>query len=185
MAVLEGRRTTWPQPAASFTNTATCAARRNSKTRSRLWLAALEANKWIADRGLKMERLASVQVAAHAQEILPEVSEPSIPRDAGKPGWPAKAKPLPNHVPAPRSRLFRSSLLPLDHLLDGGLLVRCGSIRQKLGDVGWFLPVVRRDKCFCNRDHRVSDLRGQEVRTARAVWTDDEAHIDRKSTRLN
>lgn len=127
--------------------------------RSRLWVSALEANKTIADRGLRMARFASVQVAAHAQEILPEMSESSIPRDAAKPGWPAKAKPLPIHVPAPRSRLFRSSLLPLDHLLDGGLLVRCGGIRQKLVGVGWCLPVVRRGKCFSNRDHRVSDFR--------------------------
>ena len=154
------RKPIWPRHGDSSTNTATCAARRNSKTRSRPWVSALEANKRIADGGSRTARLASGQAVAHTPEILPEMAESSIPRDAGKLGWPAKAKPLPNHVPAPRSRLFRSSLLPLDHLLDGGLLVRCGSIRQKLGDVGWFLPVVRRGKCFCDRDHRVSDFRG-------------------------
>src|ERR1017187_1598196 len=165
MAAPAGRRTTWPRPAGSSTNTATCAARRNSKTRSRPWVSAMEANKRIADGGSRTARLASGQAVAHTPEILPEMAESSIPRDAGKLGWPAKAKPLPNHVPAPRSRLFRSSLLPLDHLLDCGLLVGSGRIRQKLGEVGGFLSIVCRGKCFCNRDHRVSDFRVYEVRT--------------------
>ena len=48
-----------------------------------------------------MARLASGQVVAHMQAIVSERSGSSIPRDAGKPGWPAEAKPLPNHLPAP------------------------------------------------------------------------------------
>src|ERR1017187_1679534 len=39
MAAPVGRKTTWTRHGVSSTNTATCAARRNSKTRSRLWVA--------------------------------------------------------------------------------------------------------------------------------------------------